>query len=180
MSKPVKNLITDSYKQTFDKIDGAVLIDIRGIDSKVNNELRAGLLKQQVKVTVVKNSLAKKAFAGTALEQLSELLEGPSALVYGGGSVVEVARTILEKAKQFEKLQVKGAVMDGTLYPANQVDALSKFPTKAEAQGQIIQIVLSPAGQVIGAATSAGSAIASILKTIEEKLEKGEAIAKAS
>ena len=49
---------------------------------------------------------------------------------------------------------------------------------REEAQAQIVQLLLSPAGQVIGAATSAGGSIAGILKTMEEKLEKGEAIAK--
>ncbi|MCC7146183.1 MAG: 50S ribosomal protein L10 [Phycisphaeraceae bacterium] len=178
MSKPVKNLIAQSYTQRFGDVTGAVIIDIRGINSQHNNALRSGLRQKQIRVTVVKNSLAKKALEGTALAGLKDLFDGPCAMVYGGDSVVTVARELLGKAKEIEKLQVKGAIMDGQVYGPEQIEALSKYPTRAEAQAQVIQIILSPAGQVIGAATSAGSAIASILKTIEEKLEKGEAIAK--
>ena len=69
-------------------------------------------------------------------------------------------------------------VRRATVEDPDQITALSKFPTKEEAQAQVIQVVLGPAGQVIGAATSAGANIASILKAVEEKLEKGEAIAK--
>lgn len=178
MSKPVKNLITEEYRRRFADLDGCVVIDIRGVNAHQNNELRAGLLKEQVRVTVVKNSLAKTALSGTAMEKLGQLLDGPCALVYGGESVVNIARTIIARVKEIQALEVKGAIMEGEVYTADQVEALSKFPTRAEAQAQVIQVILGPAGQVIGAALSAGSAVASILKTIEEKLEKGEAIRK--
>ena len=177
MSKPVKNLITAEYKKRFADLEGAVLIDIRGITSNDNNKLRAGLLSKQVRVTVVKNSLARKAVEGTALANLGEMLEGPSALVYGGDSVVTVAREVLEQLKTMENVQVKGALMDGILFKGDAVKELSKYPTRPEAQAQVIQIFLGPAAQVIGAITSAGNQIASIVKAIEEKLEKGEAIA---
>jgi large subunit ribosomal protein L10 len=177
MSKPVKNLITADYKKRFADLDGAVLIDIRGISSNDNNKLRAGLLSKKVRVTVVKNSLARKAIEGSKLAHLGEMLEGPSALVYGGDSVVSVAREVLEQLKTMEKIQVKGALMDGVLFKGDAVKELSKYPTRPEAQAQIIQIFLSPASSVIGAVTSAGNQIASLIKAIEEKLEKGEAIA---
>lgn len=178
MSKPVKNMIIEMYREQFRDVTGALLVDIRGVTSNDGMKLRAGLLQKGIRVTVVKNSLARKAFEATGLEQMSDLLEGPSAVVYGEQSVVNIARDLLDFVKKYEKLQFKGAIMDGTVFGADQLDALSKYPTREEAQAQIIQVVLSPAGQVIGAATSAGSQIASILKTIEEKLEKGEAIAK--
>jgi len=179
MSKPVKNLIVESYKKKFADVDGAVLVDIRGVDANKNNSLRSALAAQQVRITVVKNSLAKRAFEGTALADISELLDGPCAMVYGGQSVVEVARMLIKQAKEIENLQFKGALMEGQRFGPDQIDALSKYPTRGEAQAQVIQVILGPAGQVIGAATSAGAAIASILKKIEEKLEKGEQIKKA-
>jgi large subunit ribosomal protein L10 len=178
MSKPVKNLITAGYKKQFADLEGAVVIDIRGIPSNDNNNLRASLNSKKVRVSVVKNSLAKRAFAGTRLENLGPLLEGPSALVYGGDSVVTVAREVLDLIKTMEKVKVKGALMDGLLFKGDEVTALSKYPTRGEAQAQVIQLFLSPASQVIGAVTSAGGLIASLVKTIEEKLEKNEPIAK--
>jgi large subunit ribosomal protein L10 len=91
---------------------------------------------------------------------------------------VEVARVLLDQVKSLPKLQIKGAIMEGEVYTADQIDALSKFPTRDEAQAQVIQVILGPAGQLIGAALGVGNQIASILKTMEEKLEKGETIAK--
>ena len=57
---------------------------------------------------------------------------------------------------------------------------LSDFPTREEAQAKVVSVVLAPAQNLVGAATAPAKNIAGILKTIEEKLEKGEAIAKVS
>lgn len=172
MSKPVKNLITETYKGRFGDLDGAVLIDIRGIKSNDNNKLRQGLAQKKVRVTVVKNSLAKRAFAGTRIESLGTLLDGPSAMVYGGDSVVSVAREILTVVKGMENVQVKGAVMDGEVFAADKVEALSKYPTRAEAQAQVVQLFLSPARKLVGQVLGPGGKIASILKALIEKREK--------
>ncbi len=178
MSKPIKNLITETYRRKFGDLTGAVVIDIRGIKSNDNNAMRTRLSGKQMRVTVVKNSLAKKAVADTDLAGIDALLEGASAMVYGGESVVNVARELIDIAKGLKQLEFKGAIMEGILFGPNQIEELSKYPTREEAQAQVIQVILGPAGQLISAATSAGNNIASILKAMEEKLEKGEAITK--
>ena len=134
------------------------------------------MAEHDIHITVVKNSLAARAMSGTAMENLSDLLKGPCALVYGGESVVNVARELVARARQIENLQFKGALMEGQVFAADQMEALSKYPTREEAQGQVIQALLGPAGQVIGAATGAGSAIASVLQAMIEKLEDGQTI----
>ncbi len=176
MSKPIKSLITNSYQNRFADIDSAVLIDIRGVGANENMRLRQDLADKQIRVTVVKNSLARAAFKGTALEQLNELLEGPNAMVYGGQSVVEVARELITVVKQIKTIEFKGAIMEGTLFGPNEVEALSKYPTREEAIAQVVQIFLSPAQNVIGAALGPGRKVASLVKAVEEKLEKGETI----
>ncbi len=178
MSKPVKNLIVSSYARRFEGVDGGVLIDIRGIASNDNNSLRNSLADKQIRVTVVKNSLAKRAWDDTPLAGMTNLLEGSCAVAYGGESVVHIARELIDQAKTYD-LEFKGALMEGQVFQADQVDALSKYPTRDEAQGQVIAVLLAPAAQVIGAAVAAGNQIASILKTIQEKLEGGEEIKKA-
>jgi hypothetical protein len=55
---------------------------------------------------------------------------------------------------------------------------LSTFPTRDEAQAKVVQLMLSPAGNLVSAATSAGSNVMGIIKEIQERLEKGEEIAK--
>jgi len=182
MSKPVKNLITKSYEQQFANLSGAVLVDIRGVNATDNNRLRSGLAEKQIKVTVVKNSLAKRAFGAGELAPLGELMQGPSAMVYPTdeeASVVSVARELLTWAKEVENLEFKGALMEGITFGPDEIEALSKYPTKEEAQAQVVQLLLSPAQNLVGQIVGPGRKVASLVDAIREKLENGEEIKKA-
>ena len=181
MSKPIKEMIIADYQRRFEHIEDAIVIDIRGIEANTNNELRVDLQQKDIRITVLKNSLAKSAFAGTNLEILTESVDGPAALVYGGDSVVDVARTLVDWAKKIKELDLKAAILDGELFDgADGVKRLSGYPTKEESQATVIQLVLSPAGNLVKAATSPGSNIASILEEITTRLEDGQAIEKIS
>ncbi|MCR9216275.1 MAG: 50S ribosomal protein L10 [bacterium] len=181
MSKPVKNWMMRDYQELLEGQDSALLISVRGISANDNNRLRKELAKKEISVTVIRNNLAKHAFSESPLSGLSPLLEGPSALAYGAESVVDVARELVKWAKDVENLELKGAVLDGVLFEGEAgVKRLSDFPTREEAQAKVVSVVLAPAQNLVGAATAPAKNIAGILKTIEERLEKGEAIAKVS
>ena len=177
MSKPVKEMILADYQRRFRDVDNALLIDVRGIDANDNNTLRLGLAKKDIRVTVVKNTLARQAFAGTSLEPLNTALEGPSAVVWGAESVVDVARELVEWARKIEQLELKAAVLDGQVFEGvAEVKRLSGFPTRVEAQARVIQLVLSPASAVLGAAVAPGARILGIVKEIQTRLERGDTI----
>lgn len=183
MSKPVKNLITDQYKSLFENVTGAVVVDIRGIPANTTNEMRAGLAGKDIKITVVKNSLAKRAFTGHGLEAIGDVLEGGCTMVYpssDNASAVVVARELLDWAKKVKDLKFRGAVLDGIVFGPNDIKKLSEYPTKAEAQAKVVQLLLSPAQNLVSAILAPGRNIAGIVKTIQTKLEAGETIAKAS
>ncbi|MDP7005956.1 MAG: 50S ribosomal protein L10 [Phycisphaerales bacterium] len=179
MSKPIKNLIVSEYQRRFENISDALLIDIRGIEANTNNDLRIDLRQKDIHITVLKNSLAKTALKDTKLDALNSVIDGPTALVFGGDSVVEVARNLVDWAKKIKKLELKAAILDGEIFEgADGVKRLSDFPTKDEAQGIVVQLVLSPAGNVIKAATSPASNLLGIIKEIETRLEDGKTIEK--
>lgn len=179
MSKPVKEMIVEEYRRRFDGVTGGVLIHIRGMDAIANNEMRNDLRKKAIQVTLLKNTLAKKAFDGTPLEALAPSLVGPSAFVYGAESAVDVAREIMTWAKKVEHMELQAASLDGIYFEgAKGVKVLSAFPTRDEAQATVVTILLTPHKNVVGCAKSPGSKLLGIVKTIQEKLENGESIAK--
>lgn len=180
MSKPVKNMIIDEYRGRLGDTQDALVIGLRGISSNDTNLIRTGLAQKSIHVTVVRNKLFGQAFGQTSLSALSEVLTGSNALAYGGESVVEVAREIVELIKKFPDIELKGAVLDGQLFEGQDgVEALSKFPTRDEAIAKDVAIILGPASKLMASIKGPGSGIAGLIKAIEEKLEKGEAIAKA-
>ncbi len=179
MSKSVKNLIIREYQARLQGFDDAALISIRGVSSNDTNKLRKTLRDKQIKVSVIRNALARKAFEGTPLANLGPLLEGSSALAYGGASVVEVARELVAILESMPTVELKGAVLDGTLYKGKAgVTELSKFPTRAEAQAQAVTLLLGPGRNLVGQVLGPGRTVAGLVKAIEAKLEKGEAISK--
>jgi len=187
MSKTVKQIIMREYTSRIQKVatDGgvelhdAMLVSIRGLKAVDTTRLRGTLAKKNIRVTVVRNSLARKTFEGTTLAALSELLTGANAIAYGGNSVVEVAREVVAIAGKMPGLELRGAVLDGQLFKGKAgVEELSKFPTREEAIGRVVTLILSPAQKLVGQLLGPGRTVAGLVKSIEDKLEKGEAIAK--
>ncbi|HEX2838891.1 MAG TPA: 50S ribosomal protein L10 [Phycisphaerales bacterium] len=182
MSKAIKNIMIRDYKSRVtvggEAAQDAVLISIRGVKAVDTTRLRNTLAKKDIRITVMRNALAKKTFEGSSLSALNELLTGASALAYGSTSVVEVARALVESMAKMPALELKGAVLDGTLFKGKDgVVELSKFPTKDEAIGQIVTLVVSPGKKLMAQVKGPGSNVAGIIKAIETKLEKGETIA---
>jgi len=179
MSKPVKNMIVEEYRKRFKGVDNALVIDVRGMNAIDNNGMRLGLHKKNIRVTVVKNSLAKHAFKDSGLSALEKALEGPAAIAYGGSSVVDVAREIVAWAKKVKNLDLKGACLDGTYFDGKAgVTALSKFPTREEAIAEVVQLVLTPGSNLVSTVTGPGAGVVGVVQTIIDKLEKGEAVTK--
>jgi large subunit ribosomal protein L10 len=172
-------MIMRDYTTRVGDVKDGMLISIRGLKAIDTTKLRNNLAKHKVKVTVIRNSLAKKQFKGTSFEKLETLLTGPSALVLSQTSVVEAARSIVGMLKDFPTLELKGAILDGTLFEGKKgVEELSKYPTREEAIGQAVTLIVSPGKKLLAQVKGPGSNLAGIIKAIEAKLEKGEAIAK--
>ncbi len=179
MSKPVKEMIIREYDSRFEGFEDATLVSIRGIDANSNNHIRKSLLAKDIHVTVLQNKLARKQFEGSGLTALEPLLSGPNALVFGGASVVEVAREIVNIVKDFPDVELRGACLDGMLFEGEDgVVELSKFPTREEAIAQDVTLVLSPGRNLMGQVKGPGASVAGLIKAIEDKLEKGEEITK--
>ncbi len=180
MSKQVKEMILGDYKSRFEDTSDAVVVNLRGIEANSTNEIRQNLAKKEIKLTVIRNRLARQAFEGSDLANLTSLLNGACTLAYGAESVVEVAREIVALLKQFPDLELKGAILDGELFEGEDgVSRLSKFPTRDEAIAEDVSLILGPGRKLLGQIKGPGSSVAGLIKAIEDKLEKGEEIQKA-
>jgi large subunit ribosomal protein L10 len=102
-------------------------------------------------------------------------------VVFGEASVSAIARMLLDEKKADDTIELRGVFFDGEAYVGQEgVEAVSKLPTREEAIGQIVALLLSPGTNLAGAIKGPGGTLASILKTIEEKAEKGGAPAEAA
>jgi large subunit ribosomal protein L10 len=167
MSKFVKELITKDLRNRLQGVDDALLVDVIGLENNKNVALRQRLRKKNIQLLVVKNSLARRATEGTRLAPAFETAEGTLALVWGGEDIIALAKEIVTIAseKEFEKLTAKGGVMDGQALGAEQVAAVSKWPSRPE----LLSLV---AGQITGVASQLASQITGPAQQLASQIEK--------
>ena len=174
MSKPVKELMRKELVKRFEGVDSLAVIGFTGLDAISTNLIRKRLMKKNIRMSVVKNAVARQAFKSLGLEKACDLLEGPSAVVYGSDSVVTVVRELLDIGKDSPNLTVKAAYMEGTSFGADQIEQLSKYPTRDEAIALVVSAALAPGKKLAGCILAPGKKLAGILKTIEEKVPKDD------
>jgi len=173
MSKYLKGLLQGELERRFAEVSDFVVVDYKGITGNENNEMRGALKEKGIALSVVKNSAMRRALATLGHETAAGLfLSGPCAVAYGGDSVVDVAREISDWAKKVPAVSLKAAYVDGEALDAAAAQVLAKMPSRAELQGQVVQLALSPGARLAGAITGPGARIAGCLKSLIETLEK--------
>jgi large subunit ribosomal protein L10 len=182
MSKQVKDLITRDLSGRLKDLDGVAVINPRGIDGNKNHGIRRRLRAKGLRMTVVKNTLAKRAVAdGAKIKGFEALLDGPSAVIYGKASISAIARILIDEKKNTEALELRGVFFDGEAYPGEEgVKRVSTLPTREEAIGQLVSLILAPGGNLVAALKGPGGKLGGVLKAIEEKgggSDGGEAVA---
>ena len=152
MSKKVKNLITRELGERFKGIESVAVINPRGMNATKNNQIRRKLRERGLRMTVVKNTLAKRAVDdGSKLKGFDALLDGPSAVIYGEASASAIARLILDEKKADDKIELRGIFFDGDVYAGDAgVEQVSKLPTREEAIGQVVALILAPGARLGG------------------------------
>lgn len=173
MSKPVKELIRKEIMHRLEGVTSMAVVGFSKVDAISNNEIRGRLREKDIRMTVVKNSLARQAFREMGIEGAGPLLEGPCAVAWGADSVVTVVRELLDIKKQQPNLTVKAAYMEGAAFGPERIDELSKYPTRDEAIAKLVTCILSPGSNLGGCLKSPAAKIAGILKTIEENHGEG-------
>lgn len=173
MSYLIKGLVQNEYKSKFADTREFVVIDTTGINGIDNNVLRGDLKAKGIHLAVVKNSLMRAAVKDLNMPAADELFKtGPCTVAYGGDSVVDVAKAIVDWSKKLKTIALKGAYVEGVAVGGQGVTDLSKMPSRVELQGQVVGLIKSPGANLAGAILGPGSRIAGCLKTLIENREK--------
>ncbi len=122
----------------------AVLSDYRGLTVEEMTALRAKARAAGVYLRVVRNSLAKRALAGTDYECLDEALVGPSMLAFSQEDPGSAARLLKDYAEEYDALEVKALSIGGQLLAATEIDRIAMLPTLDGARAIIMSVMLAP------------------------------------
>ena len=160
----LKAPIVDEISEKIKTAHAAVLVDHRGLTVEQDTQLRRQLREAGVTYKDYKNTMMKRAFEGTDFAELDKHLDGPSALALAEEDVTAPARILVKFAKTADKLEIKGAVIEGTYYDVQGVEELANVPSREELLGRLFGSWKSPM-----------SNIARVFNQIAEKVPAAEA-----
>lgn len=130
MAKADKEAAIAELKNEFESSNGAVLTEYRGLTVAQVRELR-GNLGETARFRVVKNTLTKRAANEAGVdERFRDLLEGPSAIAFVRGDVVEAAKGLRDFARTNPMLVIKGGFIDGQSMDAGQITQLADLESR--------------------------------------------------
>jgi large subunit ribosomal protein L10 len=143
-----KKVVVDEVAQYAKKAMSAVAAEYRGLTVAEITELRKSARETGVYLRVVKNSLAKRAFAGTDLECMQEGLSGPLIFAFSMEAPGSAARLINDFAKTNKKLIAKAIAFDGQSLDISELARLASMPTRDEGISLIMAVMKAPVGKL--------------------------------
>ena len=171
MTRKEKSQVIDQITAQLTDNQTIYLADISGLDAVSTSKLRRACFKAGVKLSVVKNTLLKKAMESTEKNfgELPNVLFGNTSLMFAESSNAP-AKVIKAFRKKTKTPLLKGAFIEEAIYIGDdQLDALVDIKSKDEIIGDIIGLLQSPAKNVISALKSGGGKLAGIVKTLSER-----------
>jgi large subunit ribosomal protein L10 len=126
--------------------DTLIVADYRGLTMPQIDALRSKLIENGARLSVVKNTLTRRAAEAAGADALLALLEGPSAIAFieADGDAVAVAKALADSARDTKVLEIRGGVMQGRVVSGPEVVELSKLPPLEILRGQVLGAIIAP------------------------------------
>ena len=170
MSKYLKQLITDQLSSELEGVTDCVLVNVIGLSANETVDLRKQLREKDIRIRVVKNSMAMRAVEGTALAPAFEGANGTLAVCYGGEDFVTLVKEVHRHQKDednFEQFVAKGGVMDGETLTPEMVAEVSKWPSREEQLSILVGQLLGPGRTLLAQLESGGANLAAQIDQID-------------
>ncbi len=173
MSRFVKQLMMNDLRRALGDADEFLFVDIERLTANESNELRLALRQKNIKLRVVKNTLARIVLTDMDVKGVDTYLRGPTAIAWGGNSIVELAREFTDWAKKNEKIRIKGGVLAKQAISSEEVVALSQMPTREELIGRVLGMLVGAATGVVALLEGAAGRVLGQLRTKAEEGGEG-------
>jgi len=144
MPRPNKVAIVEEITADMKATEAYYLVDFRGITVTEVTDLRSRLRAVEANLTVVKNTLAKRAAAEAGVEGLDDLLRGPTAIAFCRGDLVAPAKVLQGFIREKKKLSIKGGYLQSRVLQPAQVEQLATLPSREELIAKLVGGIAAP------------------------------------
>src|SRR5690625_2220093 len=138
--KGVVQEITDRFRDS----QTTVIVNYRVLDVVYETDIRTQLLQDGVEYKVYKNSMTQRAATNVELDDLHEVLVGPTAVAFSKDDVIAPAKIINNFAKDHDALEIKGGVIDGELASIEQIKELAQLPDHERLVSMLLSVLQAP------------------------------------
>ncbi|HUV04264.1 MAG TPA: 50S ribosomal protein L10 [Armatimonadota bacterium] len=156
-------------RETIQGASALILTDYRGLTVSEITALRRKLREAGADYRVVKNTLFELAAEELAEQGLGQLLVGPTAVAFLHDEPVGPAKAIADFAREHKALSIKGGFIEGRVYGADQMQALSKAPPREVLVAQMIGSIQAPISNFVGTLQSLMSNLVYTIQAVSDK-----------
>jgi large subunit ribosomal protein L10 len=146
MQKEDKERVVAELTERLRTAETLFVADYRGLTMPQIDALRGRMLENGARLSVVKNTLTRRAAEAAGADALLALLEGPTAIAFieADGDMVAVAKALADSARETKVLEIRGGVMQGREISAANVEDLAKLPPLDILRGQVLGAIIAP------------------------------------
>jgi large subunit ribosomal protein L10 len=163
-----------ALKERIQGADALLLADYRGLSVHDATELRRSLA-EQARFAIVKNTLMQRAAADAGVAELEALLEGPTAVAFVRGDVVATAKKVVDAAKKFPALVLKGGYLDGKVLSAAEAQALATLESREVMLSRVAGMLKAEMIRAASVFQAIQGRFLGVLESYKEKLPGEEA-----
>jgi len=174
LSKAAKNDIVKQFSEVFKANPSVVLVEYKGLTVTELEGLRSNLKDADTQFKIVKNTLLKIAAKDTEIEQLSDLLSGPTAIAVCESDPTAAAKVFVKTSKDLPSLVIKGGVVEGNVVGVDEITALSKLPSRLEMIAQLLGALSSPMSNLLGSLTQMQTKLLYALEAVKDTKEESK------
>jgi len=176
MPQLIKELAVKELQEQFSRVHqtGCVVVNYHGVKANEARELRQKVRQMGGRMTVVKNSLFAIAMRNLQVEQIESLLEGPVAVVQAEDPVA-AAKAVREITEACDRLQVRGAYVDGQVVGPERVQKLASIPGRDELLAMVAGALMAPLRRLAFALLAKQRALLSALDQLSKRKAEQEA-----
>ena len=175
MAKALKTMLRSQLEQELAGTNGCVVLETGPMTVEGVSAFRKELREKAggARLRVIQNRTARLALEAAWLKggenpPLRGMLRGPTAIVFGGGGPVPIAKVVVEYRKKFKPLQVKGAVADGEVLGPKDAEGLARLPGLPELRGMTVGLLASPARGLVG---SMHAVLAGLVRVVQARVD---------
>lgn len=162
--------ICEELTELFNEADDCVLVNFQGLTVEEVNGFRASLTEQQINMQVIRTNLSTIVLKEMNRSGFEEMLDGPTAVVWGGESIVQISKSVSDFAKKSKKkLKIKGGFLNADPIDVASVEKLTTVPDRPVLLGSLVMTFMDP---LQGITNGLGSILSSIANCVDALAEK--------